>query len=91
MLGPAGFPLLRLGYAEDGGELGRLGAVAAIAVAVALSAAAGTAYAGLRPVVRLAAGVHMGPLVITRREVLIGEPGAIVRGGVVIQCERRHA
>src|SRR6185437_3058094 len=29
VLGHAAFPLLRLSYAEDGGELGRLGAVAA--------------------------------------------------------------
>jgi hypothetical protein len=85
LLGHAGFPLLRLGYAEDGGELGRLGAVSTLVVAVALSAAAGTAYAGLRPVVHLAAGVHQGPLVITRREILVGDPGAIVRGGIVIR------
>src|SRR3954471_7013791 len=30
-LGHAGFPLLRLGYAEEGGELGRLGLAAALA------------------------------------------------------------
>jgi hypothetical protein len=86
LLGHAGFPLLRLGYAEDGGELGRLGAVAALAVGVALTGAAATAYAGLRPVVHLRAGVHEGPLVITRREILVGEPGAIVRGGLVINA-----
>jgi parallel beta helix pectate lyase-like protein len=86
LLGQVGFPLLRLGYAEDGGELGRLGGVSALAVAVALSAAAGTAYAGLRPVVHLAAGVHTGPLVITRREILVGDPGAVVRGGIVIRA-----
>jgi Right handed beta helix region len=86
LLGHAGFPLLRLGYSEDGGELGRLGAVAALAVGVALTGAAATAYAGLRPVVHLRAGVHQGPLVITRREILVGEPGAIVRGGLVIRA-----
>jgi Right handed beta helix region len=86
LLGHAGFPLLRLGYAEDGGELGRLGVVSALAVGVALTGAAATAYAGLRPVVHLAAGVHKGPLVITRREILVGEPGAIVRGGLVIRA-----
>jgi hypothetical protein len=86
LLGHAGFPLLRLAYAEDGGELGRLGAVAALAVGVALTGAAATAYAGLRPVVHLRAGVHQGPLVITRREILVGEPGAIVRGGLVIRA-----
>src|SRR5207248_5326704 len=87
ILGHAGFPLLRLGYAEDGGELGRLGTVAALAVGVALASAGATAYAQLPPVVHLAAGVHQGPLVITRREVLVGAPGAVVRGGIVVRAD----
>lgn len=86
VLGHAGFPLLRLGYAEDGGELGRLGTVSAVLLGVALAAAGGTAYALRPPVVHLAAGVHRGPLVITRREVLVGEPGAVVRGGIVVRA-----
>ena len=86
VLGHAGFPLLRLGYAEDGGELGRFGAAAAVSVGVVLAAAGGTAYALRPPVVHLAAGIHQGPLVITRREVLVGEPGAVVRGGIVVRA-----
>ena len=86
ILGHAGFPLLRLGYAEDGGELGRLGTLSAVLLGVTLAAAGGTAYALLPPVVHLAAGVHQGPLVITRREVLVGEPGAVVRGGIVVRA-----
>jgi hypothetical protein len=86
LLGHAGFPLVRLGYAEEGGELGRFGLVAALAVGVALAGAGATAYAQLPPVVHLAAGVHQGPLVITRREVLVGAPGAVVRGGIVIRA-----
>jgi hypothetical protein len=86
LLGHAGFPLLRLGYAEDGGELGRFGAVAVVAVAAALAGAGATAYARLPPVVHLSAGVHQGPLVITRREVLDGAPGAVVRGGIVVRA-----
>jgi Right handed beta helix region len=86
LLGQAGFPLLRLGYAEDGGELGRAGLVTALAVAVALVGAGATAYAGRAPVVRLVAGVHRGPLVITRQEILVGDPGAIVRGGIVVRA-----
>jgi hypothetical protein len=86
VLGQAGYPLLRLGYAEDGGELGRFGLVAAVAVGVALAGAGATAWAKLPPVVHLAAGVHAGPLVITRREVLVGSPGAVVRGGIVVQA-----
>ena len=70
VLGQAAFPLLRLGYAEDGGELGRLGLVSAVAVGAVLAGAAGTAYALEPPVVHLKAGVYRGPLVITRREVL---------------------
>jgi hypothetical protein len=37
-LGHAGFPLLRLSYATDGGELGRLGLVCTAAVVAALAA-----------------------------------------------------
>jgi parallel beta-helix repeat protein len=86
VLGHAGFPLLRLGYTEDGGELGRLGTASAVLIGATLAAAGGTAYALLPPVVHLAAGVHRGPLVITHREVLVGEPGAVVRGGIVIRA-----
>jgi Right handed beta helix region len=79
-----GFPLLRLGYAEDGGELGSAGALAAGAVLLALVGSAATWYVRLPPVVHLAAGVHQGPIVIRHREILQGEPGAVVRGGIVV-------
>ena len=84
VLSQAGFPLLRLGYAEDGGELGRLGGVAAVALVLAFAGSAATYVVRLPPVVHLGAGVHRGPLVIDRREVLQGEPGAVVRGGIVV-------
>jgi len=51
-----------------------------------LAGAGATAYALRPPVVHLASGVHQGPLVITRREVLVGEPGAVVRGGIVVKA-----
>jgi nitrous oxidase accessory protein NosD len=86
VLAHAGFPLLRLGYAEEGGELGKLGAAAAVAVGAALAGGGATAYALRPPVVHLAGGVHRGPLVITRREVLVGAPGAVVRGGIVVRA-----
>ncbi len=86
LLGHTGFPLLRLGYAEDGGELGRLGLASAVVVGAAFAGAGATAYALRPPVVHLAAGIHRGPLVITKREVLEGEPGAIVRGGIVVRA-----
>jgi hypothetical protein len=85
-LGHAGFPLVRLGYAEEGGELGRLGGASALAAGIILAGAGATAYALEPPVVHLAAGVHRGPLVITRREVLIGDRGSIVRGGIVVKA-----
>ena len=84
VLAQAGFPLLRLGYAEDGGELGRIGAAAAGAVLLALIGSAATWYVRLPPVVTLSAGVHKGPLVIRQREILQGKPGAVVRGGIVV-------
>ena len=80
----AGFPLFRLGYAEDGGELGRVGVVAAVALVLAFAGSAATYVVRLPPVVHLSAGVHQGPLVITRREVLQGAPGAVVHGGIVV-------
>jgi parallel beta helix pectate lyase-like protein len=86
VLGQAAFPLLRLGYAEEGGELGRMGVVSAAAVGVVLAGSASVAYALRPPVVHLTRGVHQGPLVITRREVLVGEPGAIVRGGIIVRA-----
>jgi hypothetical protein len=84
LLAQAGFPVLRLGYAEDGGELGRMAGVAAVGIALALAGSAATYVVRLPPVVHLSTGVHQGPLVITRREVLKGDPGAVVRGGIVV-------
>ena len=84
VLSQAGFPLLRLGYAEDGGQLGKIGGVAAVALVLAFGGSAATWYVRQPPVVHLSAGVHHGPLVIRQREVLQGEPGAVVRGGIVV-------
>jgi hypothetical protein len=84
VLAQAGFPLLRLGYAEDGGELGRVGGVAAVGLVLGFGGSAATYVVRLPPVVHLSAGVHQGPLVIDRREVLQGEAGAVVRGGIVV-------
>jgi hypothetical protein len=88
VLAHAGFPLLRLSYAEDGGELGASAVAAGALVLVALGSAGGVAWAQLPPTVRLSAGIHQGPLVITRRENLVGERGAVVRGGIVIKADR---
>ena len=86
-LGHAGWPLVRLTYAEDGGELGR-GGVALVAMApAALLLVLGTAWATRPPTVHLGAGVHQGPIVITSSQVLDGEPGTIVRGGIVVRAD----
>ena len=90
LLGQAGFPWLRLDYAEGGGELGRAGLVAAAGIGLALVGSGAAWYARRPPVVHLAAGVHQGPLVLTRRMNLVGEPGAVVRGGIVVRHDDVH-
>jgi hypothetical protein len=86
VLAQAGFPLLSLSYAENGGELGHAGAAAAAATLALLAGAGGFAWAKRPPTVHLAAGIHQGPIVITRRETLVGSRGAVVRGGIVIRA-----
>jgi len=87
LLAHAGFPVLRLSYADDGGELGRLGALVAVAVLVVFGTAGGYAWSTRPPTVHLSAGIHQGPIVIDRREHLVGERGAIVRGGIVVRAD----
>ena len=87
VLGHVGFPLLRLSYATDGGELGRLGVVSAAAVVATLASAGAFWWVRLPPTVHLSAGVHQGPLVIDSRQKLVGERGAVVRGGIVIKAD----
>jgi nitrous oxidase accessory protein NosD len=87
VLGQALLPMLRLSYAEDGGELGRAGPALALAVAGVVVAAGGIAWVSQPPTVYLAAGVHPGPLVIDRTETLIGRPGAVIHGGLVIKAD----
>jgi parallel beta-helix repeat protein len=87
LLAHAGFPLAHLTYAEDGGELGRAGPVLWAAAPVVLAASLGVAWASQPPTVHLAAGVHPGPLLLDRAQRLVGEPGAVVRGGIVITAD----
>jgi nitrous oxidase accessory protein NosD len=87
LLGHAVLPARRLSYGEDGGELGRSGPALAALVLVLVAAAAGIAWATQPPIVRLAAGVHEGPLVLDRSQRLLGEPGTVVRGGIVITAD----
>ncbi len=79
-------PLVRLSFADDGGELGLAGPTLAAGAATVLAGAAGLAFTTQRPTLHLTRGVHQGPLVIDRAEDVVGEPGAVVRGGIVIRA-----
>jgi len=87
VLAHAGLPLLRLTYTDDGGELGRGGRALSAGAPATLLLVLGVAWAGQPPTFRLGAGVHEGPLVLDRAQLLVGEPGAIVRGGIRIEAD----
>ena len=86
VLGHAGFPLLRLTYAEEGGELGRGGTALSLAAPVAALAVLGIAWVAQPPTIRIS-GTIAGPLVLDRAQTLVGEPGTVVRGGIVIRAD----
>jgi len=86
VLGHAVFPLLRLSYGEDGGELGRGGGALRVAAPALAVAALGVAWAAQPPVVRLPPGVVQGPLVLDRPQTVVGD-GTIVRGGIVVSSD----
>jgi hypothetical protein len=81
------FPFARLSYGEDGGELGRAGPALAAAVIAAFAFLGGVALAMQPPTVRLSTGIHKGPLILDHAQTLVGEPGAVVRGGIVITAD----
>ena len=87
LLAHAVFPAARWTYAEDGGELGRAGSALAAVTLVALAASGGAAWATRPPTVHLEAGIHQGPLVLDSAQTLVGEPGAVVQGGIVIRAD----
>jgi nitrous oxidase accessory protein NosD len=57
-------------------------ATPAVALALLVLGPVPLAWATDPPTVRLAAGVHQGPLVLDHAQKLVGEPGAVVRGGI---------
>jgi hypothetical protein len=87
LLSHAALPLWRLTWAEDGGELGRPGLALAAAVPATLLLVLGTAWAVEPPTMRLAAGVHHGPLVLDHAQTVVGADGAVVRGGILITAD----
>lgn len=87
VVGHAVLPLLRRDYTDDGGELGSAGVALLAAAPAALVAALGVALALQPPVVRLAAGVHEGPLVLDEAQTLVGDPGAVVHGGIRVEAD----
>ncbi len=86
ILGHAAFPLLRPEYAEDGGELARTGVLAAAGVASTLVLVGGVAWATRPPVVHLRGAVR-GPLVLDHEQRLVGDPGAVVYGGIRVRAD----
>ncbi len=87
VLAHAAFPLARLTYAEDGGELGLAGKGLFLVAPCAVLVALGTAAATQPPTIVLEPGIHAGPLVLDHSQKLLGEPGAVVRGGIVITAD----
>jgi hypothetical protein len=85
LLAQAVLPLARREWSEDGGELGRAGAMLAFGLVIPFAASGGIWWHNLPPTVRLSAGVHHGPLFIDRRERLVGARGAVVLGGIVVR------
>ena len=82
----AGFPLLRLSYGDDGGELGRGGIALDAAAPVAALAVLAVAWIAQPPTVHIS-GTVQGPLVLDHAQTLVGDDGAVVRGGIVIRAD----
>jgi hypothetical protein len=86
VLAHALLPLWRMSWGEDGGELGvRTASAAALCLTLPFAGAGGVYLHNLPPTMRLSAGIHQGPLYIDKRVRLVGERGAVVRGGIVVR------
>lgn len=87
LLGHAGFPVARLTYGEDGGELGRLGAAAITGCLVLFAFAGGIAWGTRPPTVHLEAGFHRGPIVLDHAQTLEGDDGTVIQGLVRVTAD----
>jgi hypothetical protein len=58
----------------------------AAVVVLALPISAAAAWERQTPTMRLSAGEHQGPIVLEEPQKLVGEPGAVVRGGIVVKA-----
>jgi len=86
LLGHAVFPWLRLSYSEDGGELGRLGIASAVVVGVVLAGSRRRRTRFNRRSCISRPECTRARSSSTGARVLVGEPGAIVRGGIVVRA-----
>jgi len=62
-------------------------AATAVACAGLAVAAVVVGWSQRPPTVRLAAGVHQGPILVDRPQRLVGERGTVVRGGIVVRSD----
>jgi hypothetical protein len=83
VVGHAILPLVRLEYAESGGEIGRFGALTSAAVAVVVLGGLAADYAVQPPTVFLH-GTVRGPLVIRHAQTLVG---GVVTGGIRVRAD----
>ncbi|MGH2449756.1 MAG: hypothetical protein ACRDGE_00485, partial [Candidatus Limnocylindria bacterium] len=81
------FPLRWASYGEHGGELGRTGPALAAAALAVFASAGGVFWATRPPTVTLAAGMHQGRLIVASSQTLVGEPGAVVLGGILVTSD----
>jgi hypothetical protein len=84
-LGQALLPSWVISWSEDGGELGRVSVAVTAAFVLLFTGSGAVWWHNLPPTVHLAAGIHRGPIVIDRRERLVGDDGAVVLGGIVVR------
>jgi nitrous oxidase accessory protein NosD len=68
-------------------QLTRRPRLATVVLVLLLAAPVGVAFATRTPETTLTAGVHQGLLVLDRTQALIGEPGAVVRGGIRVTAD----